>query len=391
MAARYKIRLKDQTGVIVAEFDDLRRLSYRHRINTPVPCVIQLHELAAPVALFEQDGQLELWRRDPVNGIPWYLEWEGLIVSYTRQADGSGDRTYTAYCTGYLDLLQRRTIAYRAGSAQADKSGTASTVMREFVRENAGDLATVANGREAHGVMPGLAIGADPAAGGTWVGGRFQKNLLDVLQGMADDAGIDFDLIGTTPEYRIGGTVPIPSHPDWEFRVYPGQRGRDLTLTGFDPFAHEDAPQLGPVVFALEFGNMAVPQYSASQDGSINRVYVLGPGEGATRQIEVRANGAAGAMTQYNIREAARNASNAETVAQLQQIGDEVLAENQARESFAFQVLQIPSTLYGYHYSWGDRVTARYGDIQRDKRIVGVSVDVTPDGETINLEIAEVP
>lgn len=384
MAARYQIWLKDQSGTRVAVFEDVRQLRYSHRVNSPGSLVFAIDGNDTRVALFETDGQVELYRRDQDNGIDWYLEWEGFYISQTDSTDANGRRTFTAYSTGYLDLCARTIVAYKASTAYADKTGTCSTIMREFADENIGPGATVGptnpgvDGRLVDGVLPGVSIGADPVAGGTWSGARAYKNLLDVLQGMANQCGVDFDVVGT------GAATFV-------FNVYDGQRGTDRTVTGLVRATGLNAAGNAPVVFALLLGNMAIPSYSYARDGSTNHVYVLGQGSDDTRTVITRASGADVVASPWNRREISRNGSNESSAAALQSLGDAVLAANAPRESFSFQVLQVPGCLYGLHYTWGDRVTARYGDIERNLRIVGIQATISPDGEDIQAEIAEVP
>lgn len=378
MAVRYQLWLKDQSGTRVALLDDLRRLQYRHRVNSPGNLTLSIYGNSDKVDLFETDGQVELYRSDIENGIAWYLEWEGLVITTTRQTSGNGDKVYTVYCGGYLDLLARRIVAYKAKSSGSDKSGTASTIMIEYARENAGDLATVANGRILAGTITGLSFGADPAAGGSWTGKRAYDNLLDVLQGIGVQANVDFDVVGVDAAL-------------FEFKVFDGQRGTDHTTSGLTSSSNGlNSSGNAPVVFALDYGNMATPVYSLARSGSANRVYALGQGEGAEREIVVRGDATDQAVSPFNLREVARQASNEETTAGLLAVADATLNKLRPSESFAFDVLQIPGTLYGKHYTWGDRVTARYDDIERDKRIIGVSISLDEIGrESISVDLTD--
>lgn len=378
MAVRYHCNLKDQAGVEVALFDDWRRLIYRHRVNHPGSCVFAINGNDTRRELFLPDCQFQVWRSDKENGIPWYLEWEGLFITPLRNTGGDGDKTFTGYFAGYGDLLTRRINAHKATTAGADKSGIASTVMIEFARENAGDLATVAHARLIGGVTPGLGFGADPIAGGTWSGARAFDNLLEILQGIAQASGVDFDVVGVGPAL-------------FEFRTYAGQRGTDRTVTGLSATTARNGAGYAPVVFAPELGNMVTPSYALSRDGSVNRAFALGQGDGELRDVVVRANQPDQVVSPFNLREAARQATDEDTTAGLRAVADEILFKLQPRESFNFSVLQTGGALYGVvapgpgklgvtYYTWGDRVTARYDTIERNKRLVGVEISIGDDG-----------
>jgi hypothetical protein len=60
-------------------------------------------------------------------------------------------------------------------------------------------------------------------------------------------------------------------------------------------------------------------------------------------------------------------------------------------ETFTFAPLQQPKQLYGLHYFLGDRVTMRYGNIERNKRIVSVKISVAEGKEIITMEFADIP
>ena len=73
MAARYKVHLKDQSGILVAIIDDYTNLQIAHRINSVSTYNFQINGDDDCIELFELDGQVEVYRSDPNNGIDWYL------------------------------------------------------------------------------------------------------------------------------------------------------------------------------------------------------------------------------------------------------------------------------------------------------------------------------
>jgi hypothetical protein len=73
--------------------------------------------------------------------------------------------------------------------------------------------------------------------------------------------------------------------------------------------------------------------------------------------------------------------------AEMDALADEYLQENQAIESFEFKPFDTPSSLYGLHYTFGDRVTVKIGDIERNKRLVRVAITVSgSEGSESNKE-----
>lgn len=372
MTARYQVRLKNQSGVQVALFDDWRSLSFSHQVNKPGSCSLGISGLDSRVGLFQLDGQIEIWRSDLANGLDWYNEWEGLVRSEQRQTTEEGTKIYTAYARGYVDLLARRIIAYAAGSAQAEKNGLAGeTAMKQFVDENAGPGATSPPRLLQSGVTTGLTVQADGGLGGSWSGGRAYKNLLETLQKIAPQVLVDFDVIGT------GAAT-------FQFRTFTGQRGLDRTLDGLNPVTGLNAAGNIPVVFSLPMGNMQDISYTMSRLDEATAVFVAGQGVEAERQVVLRTNGPRIADSPWNNREALRDARNVdEDTGALNVVGDQALLDLARQEKFIFRALQLPGQLYGKHYTWGDSITARYDSIQVNKLILGVDVKVDEKGEAI--------
>ena len=367
MAPIYHLRLKDQTGAVSAILTHWLSLTYTKRVNSVGSYTLMLDGDDSRVSLFALDAQIEVWRADPAQSIAWYADSEFLHRSTTRERLVSGEHRFTSAGRGYNDLLGRRIIAAAAGSAGAEKAGVAETVAKEYVDEQAGPGAGVR-------ALYGFTVQADAAQGNSITFKRARRNLLEVLQEIALVGGGDFAVVGT------GAAA-------FAFRWYDGQLGTDRTVgnSGGNP----------SVIFAVEFGNMGQPRYALSRLDEVNAVYVGGQGEGATRTVNERTDAAAIAASPWNRREAFRDARNESAAAGLNARGDEELESAQAKESFSFEVLQVPSCLYGKHYFLGDLVTGRFGTVQVDKKVLQVTVNVAAQGqggqiENISVELADV-
>jgi len=374
--ANYQVVLKDQSGNKVAIFDDWWHLSMYKRINTPSSAHFRINGLDSRVSLFEIDGQIEVWRR--VNGYTdWYLEYEGLIRKFARTTDEEGERVFGISTLGYIDLVDRRIISYKAGHAKSGKDTAAETAMKEFVEENCGASATVANGRILEGEITGLSIQADGAFGDNWTGKRAYKNLLGVLQEIATSNELDFNVIG------IGNAL-------YEFRTYENQRGDNrsrvnLGTRGLNPSGNS------PVVFSLVAGNMKVPNYEEDRISEKNTALIMGQGTEDEREVVVEKDQDAIDVSPINQRETTRDARQQTETDELESIGINAIDERGAVENFSFGTIQAKSTIYGVHYFAGDIVTADYDTITRHKKIVGVDivVDSPKTAEDINLVIGD--
>lgn len=345
-ATEYQIKLATAAGAPAHRFtrEQIDKLTYTRTING-----VASHELSIDItltdrsALFEADGQLEVWRK-PAGGV-WYKDYEGFHRGARYEVGKDGERLFTSTGVGYADLLARRRVAAYAGSAETTKSGKAETLLKAFVAEQAG--ASAAADRQ----ISQLAIQADAAGGNTVSIQRSYRGLLEVCQEIAAIGGGDFDVVGT------GANA-------YELRWYAGQRGTDRRTT---------------VVFSTEYGNMGSPKLER-RPAIANAVLIAGQGEGAARTWVWRP---ASLPTGMARREAFRDARDSDTTAVLQARGDEELRDLRAVDELTFEVLQTPASVYGVHYNWGDLVTARFLDLSLSLQITSVTVTLAGDSETI--------
>ena len=347
MSISYHVVLKNQSGVQVALFDDWRTLSFAHRINSVGSFSFGINGDDSRASLFALDGQIEIYRSNLQQSISPYLEFEGLIRAYERRYDVDGKRHFVVEGRGYNDLLARRVVAYYTGSAYSNKSGVAETVMKEFVSQNAAASAT-APPRLFDGVLAGLTVQADGATGVSWTGARAYRNLLEVLQGIANDTGtMDFDVVGN------GAAAYL-------FKTYLNQRGTDRTTAGLSASTGLNTAGNAPVVFSVLFGNMEQPIYRDTRLSEINAVMVLGGGAEDARAVVQRTNSSAIADSPINRREISKDARNESATAGLNTVGDTALLNLQRKQTFNFKFIETDSTQYGRDFMWGDKVTARF-------------------------------
>ncbi|KKM00560.1 hypothetical protein LCGC14_1803190 [marine sediment metagenome] len=388
IAARYYVRLKDQSGEQVALFDNWLSLEYTKTINDLYGYTLKfVDDGDARFDLFEIDGQIEVYRSIP-GTLDWYLEFEGFHRGVRREISSGGVETFISDGVGYNDFLARTIIAYKAGSVRADKNGAAESAMKEYVSENCtgiGDQTVVGrlnyDSDDAvflyNAALPGLSIDTDTGAGITWSGSRAYENLLDVLKDIATLASIDFLIEGTGPATFI-------------FKTFIDQIGSDRTEDGLDASTGLNGAGNVPVTFSVAIGNVQNIQYELDRLTEANAIVVTGKGDVSTRDTETRRNTTAIAVSPWNRREISRSAPTQDFDFQLQDFGDEVLEEAGAKESFTFLPLQQPKSLYGVHYFFGDKVTVVYGSIKRNRRITGIGVRVAGNRDTLALTLDDV-
>jgi len=378
--AKYQVRVKNQTGEIIAIFDNWQHLAIYKRVNVVGSFVFTIDATDARAQLFDLDGQFEVWRRLIMESghisidTDWYLEYEGLIRDRSYGFGQYGNQSLTISGLSYLDFVARRYIMYSPGHANSSQSDVGETVIKNFVKQNLGSDATVLNGRLRDGVMPELIVETDNGNGDYWEGQRSYKKLINVISEVASISGIDYDVIGAGVNSYI-------------FRVYNEQRGSNRTTQGLVKQTGKNSYGLSPVIFSVDFGNMGNPKYEWNRSSEANVVFTLGQGVDEEREIDVETNDESIGDSPFNTIETTRDARRQSEASSLQYLGEEKLIEKRGTERFTFSALQIPRSLYGYHYFFGDMVTAQFYDRIVDKKIVAVDIIVDKDVENINITL----
>lgn len=319
-------------------------------------------------SLFVVDAIIEVWRRNPVAGIPWYLEYEGFHRTNQDQITDRGNQIFTSYGRGFEDLLHRRTILYPAGSNGSTKVGALDNVMKAYVRENAGVSALAINGRLRDGVTPGFLVSVDSGLGHAWSGSQAWKNLLSALQDMTKDSPQDFFVTRVLPTtFRFDTAFP--------------RRGFDRT----------GASSYAPAVFSLTHDNMSAPFGVVSRTDEVNVAIVLGAGEGANRLYAVRTDPFAIAESPWNSAERTIDQRNDNSIAALNVTGDDALGEGRATRHISFVGLDTPGLAYARDFALGDLVIAQFRDLASAIKLVGVECTVSQGREDLRFHFEEEP
>lgn len=357
MSAEYRLDVHTAAGVKLAEVTDYLSLAYTREVNVPGLLTFALRGDHQVIPQLEHNSQVIVYRRNPALGLGWTADFWGLYRAQKRSY--SDHDLFEARCPGILTMLSWRIVAWYAGTANRSsfQNAKAETIMKTLVSYNAGASATTGNGRIRNGTITGISVQADSGGGNTISLDCAWNNLLETLQKVARIGGGDFDLIKTGAQA-------------WEFRWYAGQRGTDRRAT---------------VLFALERGNMAEPQYEYDRLDERTVAIVGGRGEGSARKIAVRTGPD---YSTSNDVEVFVDSRSSETTDALNASGDSKLKDTQAKQAFGFKVLQTPACYYGLHYQLGDLVTAQYSPVNVAQKVTRVSVEVGESGaEQIDVEM----
>jgi hypothetical protein len=340
VAVRYQIVVKNAAGArqgLLANADPLG-FSFSRVVNGVGAFALVISGVHPVVAYFVEGGQVEFWREDAAHGIPLYQEAGFLIDDLVEYTQGN-ESLFQASGVGYNGILARRVVAAYAGSAQAEKTGAAETVIKEYVDEQ------IVSATDADRQIAGMTIQANAAGGDTIAVYGAWQSLLEVCQRIAKSGGGDFDIVGN-------------GDGAWLFKWFTGQMGTDRSAS---------------VIFALNYGNMKEPSWAETKSTSLNAILVAGQGAEADRATVWRETGAPAGITR---REAFVDARDVETTTGLNTSGDAKLEESKFAAAFNFQPVQTAAMQYGRDYFLGDLVTAKYLTHQQARKIVSVSVSV---------------
>lgn len=287
------------------------------------------------------DYYVQLYRRNKSVGLDWYREWEGLYLDYDDYLEDTGDRSFTFYSNSLLDIISRRRIMYPKSDDVF--AGAGDDIIKQLVRENAGFLATTANGRLIYGVTPDLTIAADTGSGYAWAGNKNLAWLLDTIKAIGEKTGVFFDVVNN------GGYT-------WLFETYFPSRGEDRRFKNIDATGLNDVGNT-PAVFSSRLGNMLKPVETRKFSGSKNVILGVGAGQQNDVLVALQEDYDAVALSPLNYREDIVSISGEGDYDSLLDATAEILEKNKASEEFAFDVAQTKYSYYGKHWGFGDFVT----------------------------------
>lgn len=383
MAARYYVVVRDQDGAEAGRlysddpaFKSLRCTKIKNGVGELRFEISGDHDLVD--ALRQTRAPIEVWRRNQEFGIDWGTEpeWEGFAISPDDYATEIGQEYFVVHGVTCLDLVNGVDIAYFAGTPYTTKSGAGETVIKEFVYENIG--AGAANPDRLYDTsIAALSVEADAGRGADWEGARAHQDLLPVIQKIADQTGLAFDIVSTGPM-------------QYEFRIYEGQRGSDRSNIGVDP-SNEGKNAAGnrPVIFSLTHDNIVSPYFSLSRSGVANIVHAMGQGEQSARQVVTVIDPSSLAESSLHRREIVHNASQETTPEALQAVAEGVIEERRAEISFNFRVRETEEFAYGRDFKWGDLCVGRFRSVEAIKELVMVDILLNEGGEDLRFEFAD--
>lgn len=352
------------TGRVLAVFDSTSfySLRYSRKVNDIGVFVLVFPYSPDLWVMADWDNFVEVFRTSPDTG-ELILEETYLIRAKQRFRENNEEKLVIGGVS-LTHLLARRIIDPADDPTATDgyskKSGAADTVMRDYVREHAGDLASA--GR----FFPGLTVESVLGTGLSINKSFRYDNLFSALQEMADGSGVDFYV--TRPNLNL-------------VSVWIAEIGRDLTRTS------NEWQRLPFVVFTPNRGNLQDPSINLDRADERNFVYCLGQGQGEQRLV-VKASTDAATLTPFNRIEFVKDSRNIDKLDSqgLQDAATAALNQNKALEEFTFRPTGTDAgSIYRLDWEIGDFVTVIWGDQEVDLRIDGVEIEIDSQGESLEV------
>lgn len=344
---------------IVLDNSSFYEVRYSRALNDIGAFAITLPSDIRWAQIFTLDALIDVERTSPITGA-LQVEETFLVRLTHRFRDGDQER----FIVGGLSLnhlLARRVVDPdddpTAAGGYSTKAGPADDVLRDYAREQCGDLASAIR------QYPNFSVGSVGSVGLS-VGRRLRyENLLEVFQDVANQGGVDFLISRIT-----GNTLRLTIAPI----------GTDKTKTYNYPFA--PFVQLDPAR-----GNLSDPSLLFDRREEQNFVYALGQGPGEQR-ITLKYSGLGIGDSPYNRVEFTSDVRTAERgdSTTLATGARAALFEKQARKEFTFAPSgSEPGAIYQLDYVLGDTLTAAWGDESIDLRVRSVDISLSEDGEKI--------
>lgn len=338
---RNRLVLMTSDGIQLTELTDLESVEYWRSLNGMGGFHITTRED------FEEDywgvdRLIEIWRT-PEGG-----EEQLMMVGFWRWKEWTeNDDQFEIFNMGgpdQNDLLDRRVIAYYAGTAGADKTDFADDMLKAIIRENMGALAPLdeagrprAYDADYFSVAPDF--GHAPSVSRRFAWRKVFPTLLEICESSRN--------LGTPLYFDV---VPgaIPAH--FEFRTYVNLMGVDRTSTS----------GLSPIVFSKENGNLGKPSLREDWSNEWNYVWGGGQGEGTDRVIDPEDDQWRAHRSIWNRREVFQDAREEDTILGVANKAYQRMQQERPLLKFSAKLLDTPQSIFGVDWDYGDKVTANY-------------------------------
>ena len=366
MAANFELWLTDNTGAVrLALLDRMLAFEYARVQNDVGAWWVEL-PADFDVSLITVDGRVEFWRGWDVGKLS--LDFVGFIRRLRFEMDKDGQEIITISGPDANDILDRRIVAYAAGTAEAEKTAEADNIISSIFRQNHNTTATDTD----RDMSPyGFTFEGFQSQAPSITKAFSWRNCLKTMQDVA---------VGSTTQVYFG-LEPL-SASEFEFRTRVGQWGQDRSDNTSSAFL-----QFGP-----QWGNVENASLEYDYTEEVTYVYAGGQGEQSERTIVEVEAATRSARSPINRREAFADARSDAGTAGVTAAGRRRLTDGKPKLRFRCDLLDTEQARYQRDWHFGDKVAVSYHGRQFAGPILAVQVGMDQEGnESIRarLEVEE--
>jgi hypothetical protein len=358
--SNYSVHLSSATNTKLAIISEFSALQYNRAINTPGSLTLILSSFIIDRSFLTRDVRIEVWRSfGGIEVLETDTQWILRKVSFDKDTE-----MLTLSCKSGLELINRRIIAYDAGTSQSVKTGLADDIIVEFVDENLGGSAT----DSARDWSDLILIRSAPGNGPTIHKAASRRNLLKTIQEIAQQATVQ----GTPTFFDINY---LPASKVFEFRTYTQQRGFDRSIGQTS------------LVFSPEYGNLANVIREDIYTNEITYAYAAGQGQADERVVVSASDTTRIGFSPFGRIEVVSDSRNTSNTDQLNAEAETRVRIGRPIRTFSGQIINKPGSEYGLDWFWGDKVRVEIDGEVLTARIDAIEVSVADGKEDIKSNI----
>lgn len=340
----WELRVRDPNRELVATIDDYSQAVFEARFNDVGAWIIKGMPVGsdATAALVPGAGIVAL--RDGIvemAGPLLFPTFRWSAKGYVLDASGASDDLALAARLAYPDAPSLNLN----GAYSDDRTGMASTIMRQYVNVNAGP------GADATRRWAGLTLDVDPGLGSTVSYSARNDLLLDLLRQLAN-----VDTLG--------------------FRIVQDDNSTDLLFQVYDP-----ADRTTTAIFSPQLGNLAEYLYSVKAPQT-NFVVVGGGGDGVARLFSAFGDNASIATWGMRLEGFVDQRQTTDATA-LVQAGEDELAQKSSQTAVELTPVDTTAMSYRTAYALGDLVSVRFEGVTVNDVVRAISFTLDTGGERI--------
>jgi hypothetical protein len=344
---------------VLGIIERFRSLRYVRAVNAPgeLRVIVPVVDLDFDRSSLTRDVRIDVYRATP--GSQAVLDtstiWFITSVVYREMTN-----EVEIIAEAAITLLGRRRILAAPGSAAADKSAAADSLIISYATEALGASASSSRQISTFGVA---------AAAGTGPTVPYQGSMRTLLKATQDICNAAAQ--AGTNVYADVVYDDSTSPAMLRLRTYVNVRGTDRGSTS-----------AGTLVFGQERNNLIDATVTDDWRNEVTVVYVLGAGQGSAQTI-VAVTSTRTTATPYAWVETSVNAGQTKDVTTLAAVGSSELYKTRPRRVVTGTAMNVDSCQYGVHWFFGDKVIVEVDDISYDARIDSVEINVENGKERI--------